>query len=90
MKDLINIPNSLIVQVIDEWVKGEANREILKDRYINELTYERLAEKHNLSVSTIKRTLDRYNPIFFKHLDKSLQRENENSETVPVMIAMPT
>lgn len=78
------------MQVIDEWVKGEVNRAILKDRYINGLTYEKLAEKHNLSVSTVKRTLDRYNPIFFKHLDKSLQQENENFEITPVMIAIPT
>ena len=88
MKDLINIPNSLITEVIDEWVKGEINRNIFKDRYINKMCYEPLAEKYDLSVSTIKRTLDKYSPVVFKQLDKTLQ-EKENRETHSVMIALP-
>ena len=55
MIDLSPIPNSSIIEAAYEYVKGEKNREIIVDRYIELLTFEKLAEKHDLSVSTVKR-----------------------------------
>ena len=85
MKDLTNIPNSLIIKVIDEWVQGERNREILKDRYINTICYEPLAEKYDISVSTIKRIINKYSPVIFSRLDKELKKEQSENATVILM-----
>lgn len=60
MIDLSPIPNSSIIEATYEYVKGEKNREIIVDRYIELLTFEKLAEKHDLSVSTVKRIVYKY------------------------------
>lgn len=84
MKDLTNIPNSLIIKVIDEWVQGERNREILKDRYINGICYEPLAEKYDISISTVKRIIGKYSPVIFKRLEQELI-ENKSENIVMIM-----
>lgn len=85
MKDLTNISNSLIVKIIDEWVQGERNRDILKDRYINGICYEPLAEKYDVSVSTVKRTVNKYSPVIFKQLEKESQEDKSRN----VVMTMP-
>ncbi len=48
---------SEIAGMIDEWIIGKnarRDREILKDRLLDGLTYEKLAEKHDMSVRQIK------------------------------------
>ena len=85
MKDLTNISNSLIVKIIDEWVQGERNRDILKDRYINGICYEPLAEKYDVSVSTVKRTVNKYSPVIFKQLEKEFQEDKSGN----VVMTMP-
>lgn len=72
---LYDIPNSLIISVVDEWVQGERNREIIKDRYINQMCYEPLAEKYELSVTTVRSIVKKYEPIFFKHLDEAVKKQ---------------
>lgn len=72
---LYDIPNSLIISVVDEWVQGERNREIIKDRYINQICYEPLAEKYELSVTTVRSIVKKYEPIFFKHLDEAVKKQ---------------
>lgn len=67
--------NSLIAEIIDEWVQGDKNRKIMKDRHINLLCYEKLAERHALSVSTIQRIINKYDAIFFRELDKALENK---------------
>lgn len=85
MKDLTNISNSLIVKIIDEWVQGERNRDVLKDRYINGVCYEPLAEKYDVSVSTVKRTVNKYSPVIFKQLEKESQEDKSGN----VVMTMP-
>ena len=68
--DLTNIPNSLVEKVICEYVKGDRNRAVMIDRYINLMCYEKLAEKHDVSVSTVKRIIGKYSNIMFYHIDK--------------------
>ena len=68
--DLTNIPNSLVEKVICEYVKGDRNRAVMIDRYINLMCYEKLAEKHDVSVSTVKRIIGKYSNIMFHHIDK--------------------
>lgn len=77
MKDLSQISNSSIIEAICEFVKGTKNREIILDRYIELLTFEQLAEKHNLSVSTVKRIVYRYGDKVLLEAEKRQKKEIE-------------
>lgn len=71
MKNLENISNSELATLIDEWVRGlhaERNREMLKDRLINGMLYEPLAEKYNLSVRATQNIIYRASEQLFKHV----------------------
>lgn len=63
-----DISNNDIDQAIELWVKGERNREIMRDRLINTMTYEKIAEKYELSVRYIKTLIYRQEEIIFKHI----------------------
>lgn len=57
--------NSEVVALIDERIHNERNREILKRRLIDGITYERLAEEFDLSVAQIKRIVYNGENIIF-------------------------
>lgn len=63
-----NITNSQISHVIDEYVRGERNRAILKRRLIDLICYEPLAEEFDLSVAQIKRIVYNNQEKVFKVL----------------------
>lgn len=42
-------------KLINEWIFNERNRNILKRRMLDGITYERIAEEFDMSVSQIKR-----------------------------------
>lgn len=48
-KPFENIPNSELSLLIDEWIKSERNRKLLKRRLIDGITIERIAEEFDLS-----------------------------------------
>lgn len=48
--DKYDLSNSEISFLIDQWIRNARDRAILKDRLINGMTFERLAEKHDMSV----------------------------------------
>lgn len=77
MKDYINIPNSLINEMVEEYVKGERNRHILKDRLINQMCYEPLAEKYDVSVPTIKRIIYKYEYVVLNEARKAVKRSDK-------------
>ena len=52
--DRFNLSNSEVCYLIDQWIRNERDRAILKDRLINGMTFERLAEKHDMSVRQTK------------------------------------
>ena len=56
-----NIPdeirNSTIEFCLNEYVRNEEQREMLRDRWFNFMTLEQIAEKHHVSESTAKRIL---------------------------------
>ena len=58
---------------IDEWIVGTKNahrdREILKDRLIEGMCFEPLAEKHDMSVVQIKRIVYKSQEKLFRHLE---------------------
>lgn len=62
------LSNSELANLIDEWVRGERNREMLKDRLINGMLYEPLAEKYNLSVRATQNIIYKASEQLFKHV----------------------
>lgn len=68
MKSFNDISNSELASLIDEWVRGERNREMLKDRLINGMLYEPLAEKYNLSVRYTQQVIYKASEQLFKHV----------------------
>ena len=65
--DRFDIANSEIDYLIDQWIRSERDRAILKDRLINGMTFERLAEKHDMSVRQIQN-------IVYKSMDKLVSK----------------
>ena len=56
---------------IDEWIIGknaERDRKVLRRRLIDGVTFERLAEEQELSVSQVKRIVWKNAEIIFRHL----------------------
>lgn len=50
----ITMSRSQLSLVIDEWIFNERNRQILKRRLLDGITFERLAEEFDLSVQQTK------------------------------------
>ena len=65
--DRFDISNSEIDYLIDQWIRNERDRAILKDRLINGMTFERLAEKHAMSVRQIQN-------IVYKSMDRLVSK----------------
>ena len=65
-----NLPISEISLLIDEWIKHERNRTLLKRRLLDGITYEQLAEEFDLSVRQVKTIVYRSEEIIFKHARK--------------------
>ena len=60
--------NSQIEKVIDEYIHSSRDREILKRRYIDGITFESLSEEFCLSVRQIKNIVYKANYTIFKHI----------------------
>ena len=56
--------------LVEEYVQGELNQQILIGFYVQDMTQEELAEKLNVSVSKIKRECKRYGIHIFRMLEK--------------------
>ena len=63
-----NISNSEIAKTIDEWIRSERDRKILKRRLIDGICYEPLAEEFEMSVRQIKNIVYKSESILFSHL----------------------
>ena len=55
MKCLEDVSKTQINAVIDEYIHHERNRNLLKRRLLDSITYERLAEEFDLSVGQTKK-----------------------------------
>ena len=64
--DMVEYTNSRISAVIDEHIHHAIHRQMLKDRLIDGMTYEQIAEKHDMSVRQTKN-------IIYKSTDKILK-----------------
>ena len=65
--DRFDISNSEIDYLIDQWIRNERDRVILKDRIINGMTFERIAEKYGMSVRQIQN-------IVYKSMDRLVSK----------------
>ena len=57
-------------ELVDEFVQGEMNRQILILFYVEDMTQEEIEEKLHTSVSTVKRVCKRYGIPIFRMLEK--------------------
>lgn len=60
--------NSRIREIIGEHIHSERDRKILERRLIDGVTFEKLAEEQELSVSKVKRIIWKGSEIIFRHL----------------------
>ena len=68
MKD---ISRTDLENLIDEWIIGrhaERNRQILKRRLIDGITYEKLGEEFDLSTQRVKDIVYKSQNILYKHI----------------------
>jgi len=68
MNDLSLLSNSDISHLIDEWIRSERDRKILKRRLIDGICYEPLAEEFDMSVRQIKNIVYKSERELFKHI----------------------
>lgn len=60
--------NTRIREIIADYIHSERDRRILERRLIDGITFERLAEENELSVSQVKRIIRKDSEILFRHL----------------------
>lgn len=60
--------NSEIVELINEYIHSERDREVLVDRYTNGYTFERLGEMHDLSTVQVKRIVYKQSEVLLQHI----------------------
>lgn len=58
--------NSRMAELIDEYIHSARDRQILKDRFIDGLTFAELEDKHNLSERQIKRIVKKADTLLFR------------------------
>jgi len=71
VRDSVNnydhIKNSDISNMIDEWIKSERDRKILKRRLIDGICFEPLSDEFQMSVRQIKNIVYKSEKILFSH-----------------------
>ena len=63
-----NLSRSEIQYLIDQWIFNERDRMILSDRLLNGITFERLAEKYEISTQQVKNIVYKSMDRLEKHL----------------------
>lgn len=63
-----DISNSELSRLIDEWIRSERDRDILKRRLIDGICFEPLAEEFDLSVRQVKNIVYKQQERLFNHL----------------------
>ena len=64
----MNYTNSQIRELIAEYIHSERDRRILERRLIDGITFERLAEEFDMSVSQMKRIIQKKSRVLFRHI----------------------
>jgi len=66
--DFENVSVSQIENTIDEWIKSEQDRKILKRKLIDGIPFEQLAEEFDMSTRGIKYKVYRCKEILLRHI----------------------
>jgi hypothetical protein len=66
--NLEELSNTELSALIDEWVRGERDRAILKRRMIDRICFEPLAEEFDLSVQRVKTIVYKSQEKLFRHV----------------------
>ena len=64
----IDIPRSEWERLVDEWIFNEQHRQMLKLNLLDGWTYERLAEKFEMSTRQVARVIPRLQNQLFKKI----------------------
>ena len=56
-------------ELVEDWVQGELNRQILILFYVEDMTQEQVVEELHTSISTVKRTCRKYGMEIFRMMD---------------------
>ena len=62
------ISNTDLSNIIDDWIRSERDRAILKRRYIDGIRLEPLAEEYSLTVDRIKQIIYKARRIIEAHI----------------------
>lgn len=65
----IDLPNSEIVALIDEWIHSERDRAIMKRRWIDGLVFSKIAEEFDMSDKQVIRIVYQCEERLFKHMN---------------------
>lgn len=65
---LNELTNAQLATLIDEWIRSERNRAILKRRLIDGICFEPLSEEFDLSVRQVKNIVYRSQDQLFRHI----------------------
>jgi DNA-directed RNA polymerase specialized sigma24 family protein len=65
---MIELSVSEYSKLIDEWIFSERDRQIMKRRLLDAVTYEQLAEEFDMSVRNVKYIVNKNRKILLKHL----------------------
>lgn len=55
-----DLTNRQLSEMIDDWIRDERNRNILKDRFIRCMTFEEISCKYNICERHVKRIVYKY------------------------------
>lgn len=67
MKHNFDLPRSELEVLIDQWIMKKRDRDILKSRLLDGLTYEAIAEQYELSDRHVKRIVYKAEDRLFNH-----------------------
>ena len=65
---MVDYTNSQISSVIDEHIHHCLHRQMLKDRLIDGMTYEQIADKHDITARQTKNIIDKSMDRLIKYL----------------------
>lgn len=77
MTDFSMLSNSELAMLIDEWIRGQRERDILKRRLIDGVCYEPLAEEFELSVDRIKQIVYKQQDLLFRRIEHTQTQNTE-------------
>ena len=67
----LEITNTEIAHIIDEYIRSERDRNLLKRRYIDGIIFEKLSEEFELSTVQTKRIVKKQSIILFKAIERA-------------------